>query len=340
MRITAIVVTHDHADAIERSLPAVLRELSAGDELLVVDNASSDGTAEAVERIAPAARLIRAGGNGGFAAGCNAGAREAGGELLVFLNPDAVVEPGFGEAIRLGAGRGWIAWMGLVAMEGGATINTSGGIVHFTGISWSGGVGKPVGAAGGPREVPFASGACLAIRRADYLSAEGMPEAFFLYMEDVDLSLRLRLAGGRVGVEPAAVVDHDYEFAKGPHKWRMLERNRWATLIRTFPGALLAAIAPALVLTELGLLAVAVAGGWLPQKLRAYGDTARSLRRLLAERREIQSRRAISAVEFAAFLTPDLASPYLGRAATLAPLRAGLRLYWRLVLATLSRTST
>ena len=84
-----------------------------------------------------------------------------------------------------------------------------------------------------------------------------MPEPFFLYQEDVDLSLRLRLAGGTIGIEPAARVDHDYEFAKGPAKWRYLERNRWAMILRTYPLALLLLLTPALLATEIALFAIA-----------------------------------------------------------------------------------
>jgi hypothetical protein len=157
-----------------------------------------------------------------------------------------------------------------------------------------------------------------------------------MYHEDVDLSLRLRLRGGRVGVEPAAVVDHDYEFAKGAAKWRLLERNRWATIVRTYPGPLLLVLAPALAATELALLVVAAAGGWLPEKLAASGDTLRALPRLLRERRAVQVTRTVSATEFAAALTPELDSTFLGRAGRSPLLNAALRTYWRFVLAVLS----
>ena len=142
----------------------------------------------------------------------------------------------------------------------------------------------------------------------------------------------MRLAGGVLGVATDARVDHDYEFDKGLAKWRHLERNRWATLIRTYPAALLALLAPALLATELALLAVAAAGGWLPQKLAAWGDVARSFGRLLRERREIHAQAEIGAAEFAAALTPALGSAYLGAAGRSRLLNALLAAYWGLVL--------
>jgi GT2 family glycosyltransferase len=337
-RLSVIVVTYDSAAAVARCMPRLVEQLAPDDELIVVDNASHDGTLKAVRTAAPGARVLAQSRNLGFAAGANTGAAAAAGDVLLFLNPDAEPAPGFVEAIRRPAqdDRDWAAWMGLVTMDDGTRINTSGGVIHFTGIAWSGEAHRPVAAAPpGSAEVPFLSGTCLAVPRSGWERLGGFPEAFFMYCEDVDVSLRARLAGGRVGIEPAARVDHDYDFAKGAAKWRRLERNRWAVLVRDYPGPLLALVAPALLATEIALLAIAAAGGWLPAKLLAGIDTLRALPRLVGERRAVQATRAISAAEFARWLTPDLDSAYLGRAATSAPLRWALRTYWRLVMAAL-----
>jgi N-acetylglucosaminyl-diphospho-decaprenol L-rhamnosyltransferase len=319
---------------VRAALPPVAAQLREGDELIVVDNASADGTAEAVREMDIGATVIESGENLGFAAGCNRGAGRASGELLVFLNPDASPAEGFREGIErpLAEGRGWAAWQGLVTAAGGRIVNTRGGVLHFTGIAWAGGAGEPVTEGPALLEPAFVSGACLAIPRSEFERTGGFPEEFFLYHEDVDLSLRLCLRGGRLGVEARARVDHDYEFTKGAAKWRYLERNRWATLIRTYPGSLLALLLPALLVTELALIPISIAGGWAPQKLRAWGETLRALPRLLAERRAIQATRRIGAGEFARALTAELDSPYLGPPARWRLLRTGLRAYWSVVL--------
>ena len=335
--LSVVIVAHDSSVALTRTLPALVGELRDGDELIVVDNASADDTVATVTGLAPDATVVETGANLGFAAACNRGAAVATGELLCLLNPDAVPQPGWREAIELPAtdGRGWSAWQALVTADGGRTINTRGGVLHFTGIAWAGGAGEPVTPDDGrpttDEQPGFVSGACLTLPRHVYDDLDGMPEPFFLYHEDVDLSLRVRLAGGTIGVEPRARVDHDYEFDKGAAKWLYLERNRWATLIRTYPAALLALLAPGLLATELALVVVAAAGGWLPQKLRAWGETAVWLPRLLGERRRIQAARRIGAREFAAALTPALDSPYLGRAARSRALGLVLGAYWALV---------
>jgi GT2 family glycosyltransferase len=336
--MSIVIVTLDEAEFIRPCLHALLPQLDPGDELVVVDNGSRDGTPEIVADVAPDARILRLRGNPGYMAACNAGAAAASGDLLVLLNPDTTVAPGFADAIRrpLTDGRGWAAWQALLTQKDGAEVNTSGGVVHYTGISWAGEVGRPAAAVPAePREVGFASSACLALPRVRWEEVGGFPERFFLYFDDVDISLRLRLGGGAIGIEPGARVEHHYDFSRRAFKWRMLERNRWATIIRTYPGALLALLAPALALTDLALLAIALAGGWAGQKLAAYADVARALPRLLEERRRIQAAGRVGPAEFARHLTAELSSPFLGPVARVRLVRWGVRAYWSAVLALL-----
>jgi len=334
--LSVVIVAHDSLADLRATLPALLAELEQDDELIVVDSGSSDGIAGALPAIAPGARVIAPGRNVGFAAGANVGAAVASGEIVVFLNPDAVVQPGWARTMRAAADGPWDGWMALVTMAGGRQINTSGGVLHFTGLGWAGQAGEPVAAAPGrPGEVGFLSGACLALARSRWSELGGFPAHFFMYCEDVDLSLRIRLRGGRVAVLPDAQVIHDYDFAKGARKWRLLERNRWATILRTYPAPLLALVLPALVLTEAAIWAAALRGGWARMKGLAVLDVIVALPRLVRERRSIQATRRVDAATFAAAMTAELSSPYLGAVGRNAAAGRALALYWGLVRAAL-----
>lgn len=331
--LSVLIVAYESRDDLTKTLPAVLAELGDDDELIVVENKPGDGSAELVGELAPRAQIVRPSGNAGFAGGCNAGAEAASGDLLVILNPDAVPQPGFGEAIRRPwlQERGWGAWQALVADGEGRRVNSAGNPIHFTGIVWAGGHGRALAETPPPGEVAAASGACLAIPLERWQAVGGFPAEFFMYHEDVDISVRLRAEGHAVGIEPGAVVAHDYEFDANEQKWFWLERNRLAFIVRTYPGALLALLAPALLATELALLLVSAMGGWGREKLRANLAFFRWLPRLLRERREIQRRRAIGGREFAAMLTPDLDSDLISPLVRSLPARLALRSYWRVV---------
>jgi N-acetylglucosaminyl-diphospho-decaprenol L-rhamnosyltransferase len=335
--VSVLIVAWNSSAELRRTLPPLVAELGEGDELIVVDNDSPDDSAAVAMMLAPEARIVTMGRNRGFTGGVNVGASAATGDLLVILNPDAMPLPGWGEAIRRPwrEGRGWSAWQGLVAREDGRTINSAYNPCHFTCIVWSGMYGEPTTAAR-PGVVTSLSGACLAVPLEVWRRLGGFPERFFMYHEDVDLALRLRLAGETCGIEPTAIVAHDYEFTSSPdNKWRWLERNRLATLVRLWPTSLLVLLAPALLATEVALLFAAMAGGWGGQKLRANAEAIAWLPRLLRERRQIQRGRRISAADFAAALTPDLDSPFIPAAARRGVVRLALRAYWRAVRALL-----
>jgi N-acetylglucosaminyl-diphospho-decaprenol L-rhamnosyltransferase len=332
-----IVVTHDSANDVPGLAQTVAPLLRDDDELLLVDNASTDGTPEAARAALPGAKVIETGRNLGFAAGCHAGADASDAPLLLFLNPDCRPRPDCLERLRAAAVEhpDWAASQAVVLLDDDR-INTSGNVVHYLGIGWAGDCDQPLnGVRAGDREVAFPSGAAMLVRREDWLALGGMDSDYFMYGEDLDFGLRLWLSGRRAGVVWEARVLHGYEFEKGSYKWFYLERNRWRTILSVYPGPLLALLAPALLAAELALIAVAARGGWLGAKLRANVAVLRELPGTLARRRAVQATRTVSAARFAQVLTASLDSPYLPIAET-RWLSVPQTLYWRLVVRVLS----
>jgi N-acetylglucosaminyl-diphospho-decaprenol L-rhamnosyltransferase len=341
VNLAVVIVTFNSAGHIAETVRAVEEQLEEADELVMVDNASTDDTLRRASEAGARLRVARQEANLGFAGGCHAGAAATSAPLLLFLNPDAKPAPRCLDELRAVASRrpGWGAWQALVTMDEGRTINTAGNVTHYLGMGWAGRCGRPVSdSPDGPTEVSFASGAALVVRRGAWKALDGFDRRYFMYGEDLDLSLRLWLLGWGVGVAPAARVEHHYDFAKGPRKWFLLERNRWWTIVGDYPASLLLALLPALLLADLALLAVARREGWLRHKLRAQATVVAELPRMLARRRQIQERRRVSARRFARVLTSDLDSPYLGALARMRVPVAIQRAYWSAVLALLRVT--
>lgn len=338
--LAIVVVTHQSVAHLDRLARALLPQLRDDDEVVIIDNASSDGT-PAAARALPRVTLMETHANLGFSGGCQVGAEATQAPLLLFLNPDSQPHPDCIEQLRMAASDhpNWGAWQAAV-LTPDAKISGSGGIVHYLGIGYAGDSGCPLESLRSQdHEITFPSGAAMVVRRGVWEHLGGLDRGYFMYGEDLDLGLRLWLAGHRVGVVPDSRVNHDHEFDKGSFKWFWLERNRWRTVLSVYPAPLLALIMPALLIAELGLLAVAAKQGWLRSKLRAQAAVIGDLPRTFARRRRVQRTRCIGAAEFASHLTASLDSPYLAAADT--PLvNAPQSAYWWLVRSILSLTST
>lgn len=211
---TVVVVTWQNAAEVPALLASLAPALAAGAELVVVDNASTDGTVESVRRIAPAARIVANAANVGFAAGANQGAAESVRPLVLFLNPDAVVEPD-----ALPRARAYLDAHPDVAVVGCRTLNADGSpqptVDRFHGVRGlvaEALAGRAVGARG---TAPAASGlvdwvygSFLLVRRAAFAAVGGFDEAYEMYGEDLDLCHRLTAAGWHVGYCADAVIVH------------------------------------------------------------------------------------------------------------------------------------
>jgi hypothetical protein len=274
-RASLVIVTYNNFFHIGACLRSALNSLSAVDELILVDNASTDGSGELAKSISATVRVVRSETNLGYGGGNNLGARHAHGEYLAFLNSDTTVELGWLEALIEALKthpQAGLATSKILLMKDPATINTCGNDIHISGLTLCRGMGMPGAAFSRIEEVGAVSGAAFAMRREVFEFLGGFDEQFFMYMEDTDLSLRARLAGWRILYVPTSRVYHDYRLRFGPHKTYYQERNRYLMLFKNYQPRTLLTLLPALLLAELvtwGFVLLHDRNNWT-NKLRAY----------------------------------------------------------------------
>ena len=323
-----VIVAYDSGAALERCLGSV-RDGEPEAEVIVVDNAGSDrAVAEPFD-----VRLVEPGRNLGFAGGCNRGAAEANGDVLVFLNPDTVVDPGaltrLAETLQdpsIG-----IAMARLRLLDRPELLNSAGTVLHLSGLAWAGRYGEPAEEVRELEDVPAPSGAAMAVRRNLLNELGGFTEELFMYLEDTELGWRARLHGLRVVVDPRADVYHEYEFGRNPGKVELLERNREIFVLTAYSLRLLLLLGPVLVATELSMLTVAAKQQWFGGKLGGWWWCMSHARWLLRHRQATQRLRRVGDREVAPFLTAvlDPGMLQLPRAARVA--NALTAAYWGLV---------
>lgn len=297
-RVSIIIVSYNSAYYLPRCLSSLLGTDYPDFQVIIVDNDSSDGSAELVETSFPQMCLIRSECNCGFGAANNLGATCADGEILAFLNPDAVVQSNWlrplVQALHTDP-RAGLATAKILLMDHPDTINTCGNDVHYTGLTLCRGMGRHWTAFDRLEEVAAVSGAAFVIRHDLFQMLGGFDPDFFLYMEDTDLSLRARLAGWRCLFVPDSVVYHDYQLRFGPNKTYYQERNRYRMLLKVLRGRTLLALLPALLLAEFvawGHTLLRNPKNWR-NKLDAYWWLMSHQKQIIAARTAVQARRQV-----------------------------------------------
>ncbi len=229
-RLAAIVVAYNGGGELLECLRSLLAQTVRELEVIVVDNASSDGSIERAEAAFGARiRVIRRATNGGYAAGANTGWRATDAPLVAILNQDLTFAPDCLEQMQrvvLAELRDVLVTPKIVLKSDPTRVNAIGNDVHLSGVAWCHGLGTPADDWHGIVEVTAISGAAFMGRRSLLEQLGGLEEAYFMYMEDVDLSLRARLAGGVCLAACDAVATHGWSLALTPKKFGLLERNR------------------------------------------------------------------------------------------------------------------
>jgi GT2 family glycosyltransferase len=298
-----VIVNWNGERYLERCLAALLAQTVAPNEIVLVDNASSDASLEIVRRF-PSVRLLVQGENLGFARGNNLAisAASEGAEWVALLNPDAFPEPRWLEELLLAALNhpGFCVFGSkLVNAAEPAVLDGAGDAYHVSGLVWRTGFGAPASSLPDRAREVFSPCAAAAMYRRDVLlEAGGFDEDYFCYVEDVDLGFRLRLMGHRCLQIPASVAHHvGSGTTGGRHSDFALyhgHRNLVWTFVKDMPGVLFWLFLPLHLLLNLASMVWFALRGHGRVVLCAKWDALRGLPKMWRKRREIQRRRAAS----------------------------------------------
>lgn len=318
--VSVVVLTCNGRRHLEECLGSLLDQTWEGREIILVVNGSTDGSAELVrERFGAAVRLLELGENIGYTGGNNAGLRAARGDYVAVLNDDTRADPRWleemVEALERRPDYG-LAACKILSYREPEVIDNVGHLIYRDGTFRGRGRLEPDrGQYDREEEVLSPSGCALMARKAALEDTGLFDEDFFIYGDDADLSLRIRLAGWKAVYVPGSVVYHKYSATTGaysPFKAFLVERNRiWLTVKCFPPGALLAApcfAALRIILQAYGALAGKGASGafvrqysaWtLPVILaRAHLAALKGLPRMWRKRRKIRRNRKVTNREF------------------------------------------
>jgi GT2 family glycosyltransferase len=301
--VSIVVVNFNGSPYVEAALES-LESARGYREIIVVDNASNDGSPETIEDRFRDVRLIRAGSNLGFAGANNVGARSASGDILVLFNPDAFATPGWLEALVAPFEDASVCVASPKIYRGRPNDTTT---IDSAGcdLEYPLGEGPPrgyfeidSGQFDARADVAYCAGAAFAIRRSTYAEFGGLDESFFCYAEESDLCWRIRMRGGRCVYEPSSLVYHIGSANFGARSARKLfyqTRNRIRMCLQNYAFANavqfiayetihgLCVIAATLILAPYRELGVAY--------VRAWGSALRSLPLTLRTRRAMQRAR-------------------------------------------------
>jgi GT2 family glycosyltransferase len=248
-RVSVIVVNWNGAGFLEHCLSSLEKQTWKNVEFIVVDNGSTDGSADCVRAWTgrtPNAQAVFLSDNTGFCRANNLAFARAGGEWIALLNNDAVAEPNWiEELVRHGDAARRIGMLGgkILFAEPEGIIDKAGHLIYWDGQNRGRGTMEPDAGQYDNMEEILWPDACAALyHRQLLIETGGFDESFFAFGDDADLGMRARLLGWTARYVPSAVVHHRHSATAGaysPLKVMLVERNRLLLAVKSFPMPLL-----------------------------------------------------------------------------------------------------
>jgi GT2 family glycosyltransferase len=322
--VVVAIVNWNGRTHLETCLPAVSAQTYDDFEIVVVDNASSDGSVEWLRREWPEVRVIQAGDNVGFAAANNLAIAATTAPWVALLNNDTVPEGGWlAELVAAAEADSQIGSVAslMVFWDRPAVVNSAGVAVDPVGIAWDRLGGAAVQEAGEAGSV-FGASAGAALYRRQALEDVALPASagaagdgrgeffdgrYFMYLEDVDLAWRLRLRSWDCVYAPGARVLHRGSATAvegSAFKNRLLARNKIWTVAKNYPTAPLLAFLPLIALYDLASAPYRLVVQGQTSALLGRLDALRDMDHVLRARRFVQSRRTARWADISAAMEP------------------------------------
>ncbi len=344
IEVAILVVSYNSRAHLEVCLASVLAsdDGCVTKQVVVADNNSQDGSEDFVAERFPTVDLLRLEGNEGFTGGNNRAwehvqQRYPQVKYVYLLNPDTQVTSGFlaplVSYLEAHPEAGCLQSK-MLLFHKRDHLNSAGNRSHYLGFGFVTAFNeKDEGQYDRVQSIDYASGAAVIIR-ASLLRELGLfDEAMFLYLEDADISWKLRAHGHDTCFMPESIVYHKYEQDTAHKAYEHLERNRWRMLLVYYRLPTLIAILPMLLAMEMGQLLFAMQHGYVRRKLRACGYYVKPshLREVLARRRAIQRGRVIGDRELVGRCAGRIEFPHLSGFLIDTVMNPVLDIYWRIV---------
>jgi GT2 family glycosyltransferase len=296
-RVTAIVVNYNGKRCVEQCLRSLLTQTRVPEEIIVVDNASSDDSPLRIREQFPSVRMLQLDQNIGFPGACNRGIQRTSSELVAILNNDVRLETDWLESLLSKVSPPWDFWASRILFaDDPGMVDSAGDGMAVVGAAYKIGHGDRSEKYNESREV-FGPCAAAALYRSSMLEAlGGFDEAFFLVYEDADLNFRARLRGHRCLYVPEAIAHHMLNTSIGTFSHNYVfygHRNSERLFWKNMPTPLLWRYLPERLLFDfLSLVYFTMKGRGL-SFIKAKLDFLSSLQQLRRERQEIQETREL-----------------------------------------------
>ena len=244
-----IIVTYNHENYIEECLNSTVNGFI---EVIVVDNNSSDNTRSIIKEKFPKIKLIKNKNNLGYGAAVNLGVQQSSNKYVVILNPDTKLNDNSIEKLVMPlVKKKRLVTIPKAVLYGKNKINTCGNVEHFTGLTFTRGLGENMDEFNKVEILKGLSGVCFAMERELYLEIGGFDENIFLYMEDAELSWNINSKNVEILYIPDSVIYHHYEFNLPAEKIYHVEKGRYIILRKYFTFRDYLLFLPSFLLTEI-----------------------------------------------------------------------------------------